>query len=96
MPANTTLYLQLECEVKDGMLEDLKIWVDKVPDTAFKAGSDYWSSTTDGKKWIHNESFSNIENFKRHMNEWVPTVIDDVGKYLIIEKVQVCGLINDE
>ena len=96
MPADTRLYLQFEGKVKDGQFDAFKNWVEKNRDNAAKAGSDFWSPSSDGKILIHNEAFSNIENFKRHMNEWVPTIMDDIGNIADIEKIQASGPITDE
>ena len=96
MAADSRLILHFEGSVLDGQFENYKTWIERNRETAKKAGSDFWCPSSDGKKILHHEAFSDDRNFKSHMNDWVPTVLDELGEFLEIDKIQVCGPITDE
>lgn len=96
MPADTRLYLHFEGRIKDGQFEEYRRFINDIRESANKAGSDFWCPGSDGTRIIHNEAFANEANFKRHMNEWVPTVSDRLGKVLEIDKINVSGPVSEE
>ena len=79
MSADTKLYLHFEGRIKDGQFEEYKKFIGDIWESANKAGSDLWCPASDGERVVHNEAFANEENFKRHMNEWVPTISKRLG-----------------
>ena len=80
MPADTRLYLHFEGKIKDSQFEEYKKFINDIRESASKAGSDFWCPASDGERIIHNEAFANEANFKRHMNEWVPTIGERLGQ----------------
>ena len=96
MPADTRLYLHFEGRIKDGQFEEYKKFINDIRESASKAGSDFWCPASDGDRIIHNEAFANEENFKRHMNEWVPTISKRLGQIAEINKIRVSGPVSED
>jgi len=96
MPADTRLYLHFEGQIKDGQFEEYKKFIRNIRESASKAGSDFWCPASDGERIIHNEAFANEENFKRHMNERVPTIGERLGQIAEINKIRASGPVTEE
>ena len=71
----------------DGQFENYKTWIERNRETAKKAGSDFCAQAQMAKRFFINEAFSDDRNFKSHMNDWVPTVLDELGEFLEIDKI---------
>ena len=74
MSADPRLYLHFEGRIKDDQFEEYKRFISDIRGCANKAESDFWCPASDGERIIHNGAIANEENFKNHMNEWVPMI----------------------
>ena len=96
MPADTRLHLHFDGRIKDGQFEEYKKFINDIRESASKAGSDFWCPASDVERIIHNEAFANEENFKRHMNEWVPTISERLGQIAEINRIRASGPVSEE
>ena len=96
VPADKRLYPHFEGRIKVAQFEEYKKLINDIRESASKAGSDFWCPASDGEKIIHNEAFANEENFKRHMNEWVPTISERLGQIAEINKIRTSGPVTEE
>jgi len=45
---------------------------------------------------VHNEAFANEENFKRHMNEWVPKISECLEKIAEVNKTRTFPVMEEQ
>lgn len=96
MSADPRLYLHFEGRIKDDQFEEYKRFISDIRGCANKAESDFWCPASDGERIIHNGAIANEENFKNHMNEWVPTIGERLGQIAEINKIRASGPVTEE